>query len=133
MLKQTLIITSGISFKARVFLEPVPRNLVKSRTLAQQDQVQQPTAWESAKPMHEIPSPPTQPIIGHLTLVSKHIKCQHKLHSEMHKKYGNIVRYSIMGEQMVALYGPEEISTMYANDGKYPVIGGFENFEFLRY
>ena len=133
MIKRSLIITPGIFCKRRVSLKPVLRNLVTSHTLAQQDQVQQPTAWESAKPMHEIPSPPKQPIIGHLTLVSKHIKCQHKLHSEMHKKYGNIVRYSILGEQMVALYGPEEISTMYANDGKYPVIGGFENFEFLRY
>ena len=51
----------------------------------------------------------------------------------MQEKYGDIVQFSIPGQKVVCVYGPEIGKEMYANEGKYPVVGGFENIEFIRY
>ena len=88
---------------------------------------------QAVKSLDDIPSPPAQPFIGHLGLMFKHIRSQHKFHEELRKQYGNIVVLSIPGTKLVAVYGPEEGKAMYANEGKYPVIGGFEVSEFFRF
>lgn len=106
---------------------------INNDAIAGATQTQQNGAWENAKSLQEIPSPPKSLFLGNMRDVMKNMRRQHKFHEEMRKKYGNIVYFSGLGENVVCLYGPEHISTMYANDGKYPVLGGFENFEFLRY
>ena len=104
-------------------------------SIPQFQQVKQATSleWQNAKPMHKIPSPPRLPIIGHLNIFTKHAEKQHKVQDEIRKKYGNVVRYWVPGSNIVALYSPEGGSAMYANDGKYPLIASFDNFEFFRY
>ena len=94
--------------------------------------LQHPKILQNAKPFREIPSPPKQWITGHAPLFVKNMKMQHKFHNEMRKTYGNIVRFSVLGRNIVALYGPEEGSTMYGNEGRYPFHPGFENFAFFR-
>ena len=96
-------------------------------------QAQEDVKHQIIKQLEDIPSPPKHPLFGHLGLISKHLKSQHKLHEELRKKYGNIVLISLPGTKMVAVYGPEEGKSMYANEGKYPIIGGFEIAEFFRY
>ena len=99
----------------------------------QQEHFKDTLAWQTAKPFELIPAPPKQPLIGHMQILIKGVNSQHKLHKEMQEKYGDIVQFSIPGQKVVCLYGPETGKEMYANEGKYPVVGGFENFEFIRY
>ena len=99
----------------------------------QQEHINDALAWQSAKPFDLIPTPPKQPLIGHMQVLIKGMNSQHKLHKEMQEKYGDIVQFSIPGQKVVCLYGPERGKEMYANEGKYPVVGGFENIEFIRY
>ena len=109
------------------------KNYNTTSFLHQQAHAKQPIEWQNAKPMHEMPSPPKQLVVGHLNLLTKHLKSQHKFHRELQQKYGNIVKLKVLGTNIVTLYGPEEGSAMYATEGKYPFIGSFENFEFFRY
>ena len=104
-------------------------NIVLSRSI----QTQECSENQAVKTLDDIPSPPAQPFIGHLGLMFKNIRSQHKFHEELRKQYGNIVVLSIPGTKLVAVYGPEEGKAMYANEGKYPVIGGFEVSEFFRF
>ena len=87
---------------------------------------------KDARPHDEIPSPPKQMFLGHINLLAKNMKIPHIFHEEMRKKYGNIVRFSIPGDRLVFVYGPEQGREMYSSEGKYPMIGGFENHEFFR-
>ena len=109
------------------------RTYVTSIPLFQQVKRATSLEWKNSKPMHEIPSPPRLPIIGHLNLFTKHAETQHKFQDEIRKKYGNVVKYWVPGSTIVALYSPEGGSAMYANDGKYPLIASFDNIEFFRY
>ena len=104
-------------------------NIVLSRSIQTKECLEN----QAVKSLDDIPSPPAQPLIGHLGLMFKHIRSQHKFHEELRKQYGNIVVLSIPGTKLVAVYGPEEGKAMYANEGKYPVIGGFEVSEFFRF
>ena len=90
------------------------------------------TAWESAKPFSEIPSPPKQMFFGHANLLSKNMKTIHKFHEELHRKYGNIVLLSVPGRNIVCIYDPEDARIVYGNDGRIPEMAGFEAFEFYR-
>ena len=119
--------------KRQLIVQAWQRKYITSSTLLQQVQENVCSEWQNAKPMHEIPSPPQLPIIGHLSIFTKHAKTQHKFQDEIRKKYGNVVRYRVPGSNIVALYSPEGGSAMYANDGKYPLIASFDNFEFFRY
>ena len=87
---------------------------------------------KDARPHDEIPSPPKQMFLGHINLLAKNMKIPHIFHEEMRKKYGNIVRFTIPGDRLVFVYGPEQGREMYSSEGKYPMIGGFENHEFFR-
>ena len=87
---------------------------------------------KDARPHDEIPSPPKQMFLGHINLLAKNMKIPHIFHEEMRKKYGDIVRFSIPGDRLVFVYGPEQGREMYSSEGKYPMIGGFENHEFFR-
>ena len=87
---------------------------------------------KDARPHDEIPSPPKQMFLGHINLLAKNMKIPHIFHEEMRKKYGDIVRFSIPGDRLVFVYGPEQGKEMYSSEGKYPMIGGFENHEFFR-
>ena len=87
---------------------------------------------KDARPYDEIPSPPKQMLLGHINLLAKNMKIPHIFHEEMRKKYGNIVRFTIPGDRLVFVYGPEQGREMYSSEGKYPMIGGFENHEFFR-
>ena len=119
--------------KRQLLIQIWERKYITSSTLLQHAQENACSEWQNAKPIHEIPSPLKLPIIGHLSLFTKHAKTQHKFQDEMRKKYGNIVRYRAPGLNIVALYSPEGGSAMYANDGKYPLIASFDNIEFFRY
>ena len=90
------------------------------------------TAWESAKPLSEIPSPPKQMFFGHANLLSKNMKTMHKFHEELHKKYGNIVLLKVPGRNIICIYDPEDARVVYGNDGRTPDLAGFEAFEFYR-
>ena len=117
MLQEKVFYSTKLLRKHSECLQLTPlRNINGNQTL-RAPQEQQSTALENARPFNEIPSPPKQWITGHLNLFLKNMKIQHKFHNEMRKKYGNIVRFSILGRNIVALYGPEEGSTMYANEG----------------
>ena len=110
-------------------------NAIKQKStivLSRSIQTQECSENQAVKTLDDIPSPPAQPFIGHLGLMFKNIRSQHKFHEELRKQYGNIVVLSIPGTKLVAVYGPEEGKAMYANEGKYPVIGGFEVSEFFR-
>ena len=109
------------------------RNYETSRHFLQQAGTQETSAWKNAKPMSEIPSPPRQPLIGHLSLQAKNAQSLHKFHDQLRKEYGNIVLLSLPGLDMVCIYGPEEGQLVYANDGKTPILPGFEPIEFYRY
>ena len=111
-------------------------NAIKQKStivLSRSIQTQECLENQAVKSLDDIPSPPAQPFIGHLGLMFEHIRSQHKFHEELRKQYGNIVVLSIPGTKLVAVYGPEEGKAMYANEGKYPVIGGFEVSEFFRF
>ena len=119
--------------KMKLLIQKWERKCMTGSALPQQAQENTCLEWQNAKPMHEIPSPPKLPIIGHLNLFIKHAKTQHKFQDEIRKKYGNLVRYRVPGLNIVGLYSPEGGSAMYANDGKYPLIASFDNIEFFRY
>ena len=104
-------------------------NTISSRLVQTQEYLDD----QTIKSIDDIPSPPGQPLLGHMGLMFKNVKSQHKFHEELRKQYGNIVLLSIPGTKVVCIYGPEEGKTMYANEGKYPVIGGFEVSEFFRF
>ena len=131
MLKQSLLLTAEMG-KYQLWIRSISTSKIINNSVAQSSQTQHSVSWENAKPMYDIPSPPKQLFMGNLGVLLKNMRRQHKIHEEMRKKYGNMVHLSGLGQNIVCLYGPEEGSAMYANDGKYPVLGGFENFEFLR-
>ena len=119
-----------ITYQSTIVLTSKPQisNNFQHRSI----QTQECLETQDVKSIDEIPSPPKQLLLGHLGLISKNAKCQHKFHEDLRKQYGNIISLSIPGMKMVAVYGPEEGKSMYANEGKYPIIGGFEVSEFFR-
>ena len=131
MIKRSLLLTVELG-KYHVGIQTISSGKTTNNSVAEPSHSQHSVSWENAKPIHDIPSPPKQLFMGNVGILLKNMRRQHKIHEEMRKKYGNMVYLSGLGQNIVCLYGPEEISAMYANDGKYPVLGGFENFEFLR-
>ena len=90
------------------------------------------SAYQNAKPMSEIPSPPKQMIIGHLGLIAQNAKSLHIFHDELRKKYGNIVLLSIPGCDMVYVYDPELTRTLFSKEGKSPHSPPLEMIEWYR-
>eukprot|EP00092_Neocalanus_flemingeri_P104678 GFUD01134110.1.p1 GENE.GFUD01134110.1~~GFUD01134110.1.p1 ORF type:complete len:474 (-),score=122.38 GFUD01134110.1:111-1532(-) len=88
---------------------------------------------QKAKPISEMPSPPAWPIIGNLPLMMKNSLTMDKMFERLRKEHGDIYRVYVPGQgTMVILFRPEDIKTLYSNDGKIPKIPGFEMFEFIR-
>ena len=133
MLKQSVSLALEPFAKGQGVLYLITRNYITSNHLLQQAQTQKLSEWQNAKPMSEIPSPPKQPLIGHLSLMTKNAKSLHIFHDELRKKYGNIVLLSVPGRDLVCIYGPEEARVLFSNDGKNPLQGGFEPITFYRY
>jgi len=88
---------------------------------------------EHAKPFAEMPSPPAWPLIGHLPLVTKEQLRIDKLFERLRESHGDIFKVYVPGQgNMVVIFRPEDIQTLYANDGVIPIIPGFDMFEFVR-
>eukprot|EP00092_Neocalanus_flemingeri_P074965 GFUD01092793.1.p1 GENE.GFUD01092793.1~~GFUD01092793.1.p1 ORF type:complete len:516 (-),score=135.05 GFUD01092793.1:110-1531(-) len=88
---------------------------------------------QKAKPISEMPSPPAWPILGNLPLVMKNKLRMDKMFERLRKEHGDIYRVYVPGQgTMVILFRPEDIKTLYSNDGKIPKIPGFDMWEFIR-
>ena len=92
---------------------------------------------DPALPFSAIPlAPGAWPILGHLPFMANK-KTQARMHiaiENLRKESGDIFKLSIPGEtDSVIIFNPDDINTMYSNDGKVPHIIGFEVFEHLRH
>ena len=104
-----------------------------NKCLQQQQQMEHLTAWEQAKPMSEIPSPPKQWLLGHAILMRKHNTTLNTFHNKLRNEYGNIVLLQAPARpNTVCIYDPIDSSVMYGNDGKTPINAFFEPMEFYR-
>lgn len=127
-----LVVKRTVVKRQRVF-HLIQRNFKTNRYLALQTLEQKNVSWENAKPVSEIPSPPKLPLIGHANLMLKNKNQMHVLHDELRQKYGNIVKFSMIGRDVIYIYGPEETRVLYANEGPNPVALGMKQMEFHRY
>jgi len=88
---------------------------------------------ETAKPFSEMPSPPAWPVIGHLPLVMKEKNNMDKMFERLRESHGDIFKVYVPGQgNMVVIFRPEDIKTLYSNDGHIPNIPGFDMLEFVR-
>ena len=77
----------------------------------------------AARPYEEIPGPKKLPIIGHnhLLLSRKFNQDGHELFMDYHQEYGDIMKFSFpLLEDIVIIYRPEDMETVFKNDGRYP-------------
>jgi len=85
------------------------------------------------RPFSEIPSPPSWPLIGHLPLMMKGQNRMDKMFDEMRVDLGDIFKVYVPGQgDMVVIFRPEDVKMLYKNDGRIPVIPGFDMFEWMR-
>jgi len=89
---------------------------------------------DAVKPISEMPSPPSWPLLGHLPLIMKHQLHMDQMFQSLREEYGDIYKLYVPGGigTMVVLFRPEDIKKLYKSDGKTPHIQGFEFFEFVR-
>ena len=133
MLRNTLSLGPQRPCKSQSILFFFTRKYFKANKYRQQQATANLTAWEKAKPMSKMPSPPKQWILGHAILMMKHNTTLDKFHDKLHKEYGNIVLLQSPGRpNTVCIYDPKDSSVMYGNDGKTPIIAFFEPLEFYR-
>jgi len=88
---------------------------------------------EETKPFSEMPSPPAWPVIGHLPLLMKEQLKLDKLFERLRVEHGDIYKVYAPGQgDMVVLFKPEDIKTLYGSDGENPKIPGFDMVGFIR-
>merc|ERR1712013_638812 len=88
---------------------------------------------DTAKPFSEMPSPPAWPVIGHLPLVMGKKNNMDKMFERLRESHGDIFKVYVPGQgNMVVIFRPEDIKTLYSNDGHIPNIPGFDMLEFVR-
>lgn len=73
-----------------------------------------------------IPGPPTYPLIGNLYQYNwngpfQKFKYHEALHS-LYRTYGPVVKQNIGGRVIVHVFEPSDIQTVYAHEGKWPVV-----------
>jgi len=93
--------------------------------------------FEDVKSFDDIPSPPGLPIFGHLHLLMKKENAENMVgfFGGLQAKYGNIVRIKVPGignGNMVVLFKPSDVKSLYSNEERIPKLPGFANFEYLR-
>lgn len=83
-------------------------------------------SWEDAKPFEEIPGPSTLPVVAglyhYLPYVGQYSfsRLHHSGRLKL-QQFGPIVRERLPGNvNLLLLFDPEDIETMYAKDGRYP-------------
>ena len=82
-----------------------------------------PTPACDAKPFSEMASPAGWPLIGHLPLLANKNNQLNmdKMFHRLRQECGDIYRISLPGTgNMVILFRPEDVRTLYAADGKIP-------------
>ena len=92
---------------------------------------------EDVKRYEDIPSPPALPFLGHIHMfLNKDNAYDMSTFAKgLQAKYGNVVRLSLPGMgngNMVMLFKPSDIQTMYSLDGRIPILPGFDVFEYAR-
>ena len=87
-----------------------------------------------AKPISDMPTPPSWPLLGHLPIIMKHKLHMDQMFQSLREEYGDIYKLDLPGGigTMVVLFRAEDIKKLYKSDGKTPHIQGFEFFEFVR-
>ena len=77
------------------------------------------------KPFSSIPGPKLYPLIGNLPQYVfgpfDRLKYQHALLAH-HKEYGPIVKENLGGREIIHVFDPDDIKTVYSHEGKYPEI-----------
>lgn len=46
--------------------------------------------------------------------------------ADLHKQYGDVVRLQMGSQNMILLFNPDDIRTMFQHEGKYPLRPTFE-------
>ena len=114
--------TSFLSPRVEYQLKPVTR---QSSSI--------PIEGQGILPFASIPSPPKHFFLGHFPLVKKTHNAMHKLHFELQKEYGDIVKLSIPGRKdIVFVYNPDYMKAVFAHDGKVPVMPMIDDIDYYR-
>jgi len=121
----------------------IPLKMLLKRTIVTvpTDSVHPVQDLEQLRPLSEMPSPPGWPIVGHLPFMMKK-ETQTRLDRAFNKfreQYGDIYRLILPGlGDMVAIFRPEDIKTLYAKEalytkeGRTPIVPAFINMEIAR-
>jgi len=78
-----------------------------------------------AKSFSQIPSPKTFPLIGNTWMyrLGKRSKKQYHLALlDLYNEYGPIVKENIGGKDIVHVFDPDDIKTIYSIEGKWPIM-----------
>ena len=83
---------------------------------------------EVVKNFQEIPSPPSWPVLGHLTAFMKNERRLDRYASELQAQYGDMVRLHFPtgsgNNSMVMLFKPQHIKSLYTEEERIPKIPG---------
>lgn len=79
----------------------------------------------AVKPARCIPGPRSWPLVGtawtYLPRIGRDdVHALHKVYLDKYRKYGKIVRENIAGKELVSVYDPVDIETVFRNEGRYP-------------
>jgi len=83
------------------------------------------TVGKGVKGFLDVPGPPTLPLVGSALLYrfGDFKKTQyHEALRGMYLKYGPLVKENIGGKVILHVFDPEDIKTVYSQEGKYPVV-----------
>ena len=77
------------------------------------------------KAFTEIPGPVKYPIVGNLHQYIFGPYCRSKYHNvlkSLYEEHGPLVKQNLGGREIIHVFDPEDIKTVYAHESKWPVI-----------
>jgi hypothetical protein len=76
---------------------------------------------QTVKPFHEIPCPNELPYLGSILTLIQEKQGYHIFYENLHKKYGDIVRFKFLGEEQISIARADLIKEVYLTNQTAPL------------
>lgn len=102
-------------FALRSLTTPTPT------TVSSTSSIPPPPPTSTVKPFHEIPGPSELPYVGSIFALIKEKDGYHVFYENLHKQYGDIVRFELLGKKYVSISRADLIKEVYLSNQTAPL------------